>query len=161
MTTKIFLMFLCTAVGTFCGYSVLLSHKRNYVYLDGVCDVINALKQNLSYKKDALPVALGRINVTSRQLKKNIEEYISFASGQSDKRDISRGFLSQSTYNAVTELFGAIGGSDESSQSRGLDALYTRFDKLRSAAETKYKKFGPVAVKLGFLIGLGTGVLIL
>ena len=161
MSTKLFIVFLCAAVGTFCGYMILLSYKKNYSYLDGVCNMISALKQNLSYKKDTVPVVLSGLTVGNAQLKKNIQEYIDFTKGQSDKRVVSRGFLPQSTFNGVQDLFSAIGGSDENSQSTRLETLSVRFEKLRSAAESKYKKFGSVAVKLGFLIGLGAGVLVL
>ncbi|MDE6201060.1 MAG: hypothetical protein K2M47_04200 [Clostridiales bacterium] len=161
MSTKLFLLFLCAAVGTFCGYMILLSYKKNYSYLDGVCGMINALKQNLSYKKDSVPVVLGGLKVESSQLQKNIREYIGFTDGQSDGRVISRGFLPQSTYDGVNDLFEAIGGSDESSQNARLDALSLRFEKLRAEAERKYKSMGAVAVKLGFLIGLGIGILVL
>ena len=161
MIVKLFLLFLCVAAGTFCGYMILLSYKKNYSYLDGVCGMIGALKQNLSYKKDAVPKVLGELKVGSAQLQKNINEYIGFTVGHSDKRVISRGFLPQSTYHGVTDLFEAIGGSDESSQNARLDALTLRFNKLRLDAERKYKTMGSVAVKLGFLIGLGVGVLVL
>lgn len=161
MSVKLFLLFLCVAAGTLCGYMILLSYKKNYSYLDGVCGIINALKQNLSYKKDAVPKVLGGIKVVSAQLQKNINEYIGFADGRYDKRIISRGFLPQSTYDGAIDLFDAIGGSDESSQNARLDALLLRFNKLRAEAERKYKSLGAVAVKLGFLIGLGVGVLVL
>ena len=158
---SIFLLFICAAVGTFSGYLILLSHKRHYTYLYDVCAVISALKQNLSYKKDPVPVVLGGLNVGSAQLKKNIQEYISFASGQSANKEVSRGFLPQATYDGVIELFDSLGGSDERSQGARLDAHLSRFEKLRDAAEKKYKEIGGVAVKLGFLIGLGVGVLAL
>lgn len=161
MSTRLFILFLSVAVGTFCGYMVLLSYKRNYSYLGGVCDMLSALKQNLAYKKDTVPIVLSRLTVTNVQLKKNIDEYIAFAAGQTEGREVSRGFLPQSTFDGVTELFAAIGSSDESSQSARLDEFTARFDKLRADAENKYTKYGSVAVKLGFLFGLGVGVLVL
>ena len=161
MSIRLLILFLSAAVGTFCGYMVLLSHKRNYSYLSGVCDMLSALKQNLAYKKDTVPIVLGGLTVANAQLKKNIDEYVAFTLGQSDKHEVSRGFLPQSTYDGVTDLFAAIGASDESSQGLRLDALILRFDKLHADAERKYTKYGSVAVKLGFLVGLGVGVLVL
>ena len=159
--SSVVLVFLGAAVGTLCGYFIFLSYKRQYSYLDGVCAMINALKQNLSYKKDSVPVVLGALNVDNAQLKKNIQEYIDFASGQSATKDLSRGFLPQDTFDGVTELFDSIGGSDEGTQRARLDAFLTRFEKLRETAEQKFRGQGAVAVKLGFLIGLGVGVLAL
>lgn len=161
MSTKLFLLFLCVAVGTLCGYIVLLSYKKNYSYLDGVCGMISALKQNLIYKKDSVPLVLGGMPVSSSQLKKNIDEYIDFTAGKSDKRITSRGFLSKTAFDEVSELFGALGGSDEGTQTVQLDGFAARFECLRSEAERKYKKYGGVAVRLGFLLGLGLGVLVL
>lgn len=158
---SVFLMFVSAAVGTFCGYMILLSYKRHYSYLDEMCTVISALKQNLSYKKDSVPVVLGGLNIGNAQLKKNIQEYINFASGQSINKDISRGFLPQTTFDSTKELFDSIGNSDEGTQGARLDAHLSRFEKLRAAAEKKYKDIGGVAVKLGFLLGLGVGVLAL
>lgn len=161
MSTKLFLIFLCVAVGTLCGYVVMLSYKKNYSYLDGVCGMIGALKQNLIYKKDSAPRVLGGLPVSSSQLKKNIDEYIDFTAGKSDKRIVSRGFLSKTAFDEVGELFGAIGGSDEGTQIAQLDGFTAKFENLRADAERKYKKYGAVAVKLGFLLGLGVGVLVL
>ncbi|MDE6029369.1 MAG: hypothetical protein K2F90_03510 [Clostridiales bacterium] len=161
MSARLFILFLCVAAGTLCGYTILLSYKRNYSYLDGVCGMISALKQNLSYKKDAVHIVLGGLSLSNAQLQKNVNEYLGYLGGQSEGRTISRGFLPQATYDGVTDLFEAIGGSDESSQNLRLEALSVRFEKLKSDAETKYKSMGAVAVKLGFLIGLGVGVLAL
>ena len=161
MMGSVFLLFVCAAIGTLCGYLILLSYKRHYSYLDDACAVISALKQNLSYKKDSVPAVLGRLNVTNAQLKKNIQEYISFASGQSANKELSRGFLPQATFDGVKELFDFIGGSDEGTQGARLDAHLTRFEKLREDAEKKYKGQGRVAVKLGLLIGLAVGVVAL
>ena len=161
MSTKLFLLFLCVAVGTLCGYIVMMSYKKNLSYLDGVCGMIGALKQNLIYKKDSVPLVLGSLPVSSSQLKKNIEEYIDFTAGKSDKRIVSRGFLSKLTFNEVSELFFALGGSDEGTQTAQLDGFTVKFDNMRTEAERKYKKYGSVAVKLGFLLGLGVGILVL
>ncbi|MDE7164817.1 MAG: hypothetical protein K2O04_05300 [Clostridiales bacterium] len=161
MSTRLLIVFLSVAVGTLCGYIVFLSYKRNYTYLGGVCDMLSALKQNLAYKKDTVPVVLSGMTISNALLKKNIDEYIAYTAGQSDKREVSRGFLPQSTFDGVNDLFAAIGGSDENSQSARLDALELRFDKLLADAERKYTKYGSVAVKLGFLVGLGVGVLVL
>lgn len=161
MSTKLFLICLCVAVGTFCGYLVLQSYKKNYSYMDGVCGLISSLKQNLIYKKDSVPLVLGSMPVSSSQLKKNIDEYIDFTAGKSDKRIVSRGFLSKSAFDEVSELFGALGSSDEGTQTAQLDGFAAKFENLRAEAERKYKKYGTVAVRLGFLLGLGLGVLVL
>ena len=53
MSVKILIVFICTAVGTAAGYFVMCIYKRNFDYLDGVCKLLNELKRNISYRRDA------------------------------------------------------------------------------------------------------------
>ena len=161
MSLKIFIVFLCAAIGVATGYAVMRSYKRNYEYLDGVCALIAELKRNIAYRRDGAVSVLRAMEIKSRQLEKNVGEYVAFAGGKADKPDISRGILSAEVYERTREFFASIGRSDGQSQINELDMFGERFIGLRDAAETKYKKLGGVAVKLGFLIGLGVGILAL
>lgn len=161
MSVKILIVFICTAVGTAAGYFVMCVYKRNFDYLDGVCKLLNELKRNISYRRDAAASVLGAAAIDSAQLKKNVAEYITYTGGKADKPTLSRGFLSAETYARVCELFYSLGKSDGNSQLDELEMFLKTFGDLRAAAETKCKKQGAVAVKLGFLLGLGVGVLTL
>ncbi|MCH5165745.1 MAG: hypothetical protein J1G01_05030 [Clostridiales bacterium] len=161
MSVKIMVVFLCAAIGTAGGYFVMCTYRRNFVYLDGVCKMIGELKRNIAYRRDGVASIIGTMSAESVQLKKNIAEYIDYAVGKVDAPQISRGFLPKETYERITELFRSIGRSDGSSQIDELNMYEDAFSKLREAAEIKYSKHGAVAVKLGFLLGLGVGILTL
>lgn len=161
MSTKILIIFICAAVGTAAGYLVMKSYRRNFAYLDGVCKLIGELKRNISYRRDVASSVLGALDIESAQLKKNVEEYIAFAGGKDEKPNISRGFLPLEVYTRVCDLFCSLGKSDGSSQLDELNMFGDAFKSMRDGAEQKCKKYGTIAVKLGFLLGLGVGVLTL
>lgn len=161
MSAKIIVIFICAAVGTAAGYIIMRSYKRNFVYLDGVCKLIGELKRNIAYRKDSAATVLSGMTTDSALLKKNIDEYVAFTAGKDEKPNISRGFLAADAYGRVCELFSSIGRSDGSSQIDQLDMFGETFGNFRSIAEQKCKKYGAIAVKLGFLFGLGVGVLTL
>lgn len=161
MSVKILIVFVCTAVGTLVGFLIMLRYKRNSAYFEGICAVISELKRNISYRRDSASQVLGGMNIESAQLKKNVGEYIEYAKGTSDKPTISRGFLSEEAYSRVCELFGSLGRADSATQIRELDMFSETFGKLSAAAKQKSDKLGAVAVKIGFLLGLGVGILTL
>lgn len=159
MTFKLLIVFACAAGGLFCGYTVLLTYKKSFAYLSDVCMMISELRHNLSYRNDPVPDVLRRLSYGSPQLKRNIAEYVDYIDGKTDTFDLGKGYLSKATYAEVAELFGALGMSDGKTQSDMLSAYSSKFEERRAEAEKKYNKYGAVAVKLGFLLGLGVGIL--
>lgn len=161
MTTKLLLLFLFMGMGTFCGYSVMLSLRRRYLYLSGVCKVIGDIKRNVAYRKDSLSGMLAGFDCESAQLKKNVEEFIRYADGKSDSPQFSRGFLPKDIFDRAVELFTSIGKSDGPTQIEQLSVFEKDFTKLCAESEKKYTDVGGIAVKLGFLLGLGVGILVM
>lgn len=161
MTNKLFIMAVCAAVGAAAGFIVMKTYKRRLAYLTGVCNMIGELKRNISYRKDSAASILGAFDTDSAQLKKNISEYIAYTEAKDGALDISRGFLSGDDHAKVKEFFGALGTSDGASQMDRLDAFSAMFTVLRDKAAEKSDKYGALSVKLGFLLGLGVGVLFL
>ncbi len=161
MTNKLFIIALCAAVGAGAGFVMMKAYKRRLAYLSGVCDMISELKRNISYRKDSAARVLGAFSTSSAQLKKNIDEYIAYSESKSGTLAVSRGFLSGGDHAKVTELFGALGNSDGPSQMARLDAFSGVFGELKERAALKSEKYGALSVKLGFLFGLGVGVLFL
>lgn len=161
MSVKILIIFACAAAGTATGYAVMLSYKKNYAYLDGVCALIDELVRNISYRCDSAAAVIKSVEVKSSQLNKNIGEYLEYAGGKLDAPDLSRGFLPQRTFDKVKELFCSLGKTDGNTQLSQLKVFADEFGRLKNDAETKYNKYGAVAVKLGFLFGAGVGVLAL
>ncbi|MCH5162983.1 MAG: hypothetical protein J1G38_05795 [Clostridiales bacterium] len=161
MTNKLFILVICAAVGTAAGFIVMKTYKRKHAYLVGVCDMIGELKRNISYRNDSAASILGAFDTESTQLKKNIGEYIAYTEAKDGKLDISRGFLSSGDHAKVKELFGALGTSDGASQMERLNSFSKLFEDMRDKAGEKSDKYGALSVKLGFLFGLGVGVLFL
>lgn len=161
MTGKILIVVICAAVGTFAGFVVMNAYRRNVEYLDGVCGLISELKRNMAYRRDAAASVLSGFETKSVQLKKNIGEYMAFVNAKDGKLEISRGFLPPRTHSGVCELFASLGGGDGGAQQRELEIFGSTFEEQRATAAKKSEKYGALAVKLGFLFGLGVGILTL
>lgn len=163
MTQKILIIVICATVGTVSGYIVMKTFKRNLDYLTDLCALIEELKRNISYRSDGAVEILGRFssNAGSAQLKKNIAEYVDYASSKSGALSVSRGFLSKDVYSSVNEFFSSLGGADRNGQLDALGAFSQAFEKHRERAAERSTKYGTLSVKLGFLFGLGVGVLFL
>lgn len=160
-TIKVLVVFLCAAIGTACGYAIMRRYRRDKCYFDCLVKMIDELKHNITFRKDKLADILGRLSPDSALLKKNVEEYICYVGSKAEKPALSRGFLSENTYAQVVELFSTLGASDENTQLNRLNEFSGTFERMRADADAKYNKYGAAAVKLGFLFGLGVGVLTL
>lgn len=161
MSVKIFVMCICAAIGTCAGYIVMRTFKRNRNYFDGILSMIRELKRNISYRRDSAASILQSAETESAQLKKNIGEYIAYVKAKDGKLELSRGFLSADEFKSVNDLFCSLGRSDGGTQIGELDLFEKQFETFRERAATRYDKYGSLAVKLGFLFGLGVGVLFL
>lgn len=159
--TKLLLVFVFAAIGTAAGFTVMRAYRRDLSYLSGVCAMIDELKRNISYRKDGAADILRGYRSDSERLNVNVGEYLKYVSEKDGTLGISKGFLSAPVHKAVSEFFASLGRSDGESQLKELDAYGTSFAKLRDAAKEKSEKYGALAVKLGFLFGLGVGVLFL
>lgn len=161
MSVKLLIICICAAVGTLAGFLTMQSYRRSYRYLDGICSLINELKRNIAYRRDSVASILGEYKTDSSQLKKNIDEYIAYASSKDGSPNISRGSMSAAVYEKVSGLFRALGRSNGDGEISELERFGLEFTELRDKAAQKSEKYGPLAVKLGFLFGLGVGVLFL
>ena len=161
MSAKLIVVVLCAAIGTATGYMIMRSYRRNFEYLDGLCEVVNELKRNIAYRRDGTCGVLRGMTFKCSLLGKNVGEYVEFATGKQEKPNISRGFLPADIHASACEFFAGLGGGDGGSQLDVLNMYADKFGAMRSAAETKSTKYGGVAVKLGFLVGLGIGILVL
>lgn len=163
MTIKLLIIAVCAALGTATGYVVMLSYKKRSCYMSGICALIGEMKRNISYRRDAVTRIAGNYSgsIESALLKKHIEEYATFVAAKDGKLALSRGYLSADVYSSVCSMFSALGKTDEKSQIDELDMFESVFSGYREKACERVEKYGALAVKLGFLLGLGVGVLFL
>lgn len=161
MSVKIVIVALCAAIGTATGYLIMRSYKRNFEYLDGLTAAVNELKRNIAYRRDGTCGVLRGMTFKSALLCKNVAEYVEFAGGKREKPEISRGALPADIHAAACEFFAALAAGDGGAQTSTLDMYAEKFGAMRTVASEKCAKQGGVAVKLGFLVGLGIGILVL
>lgn len=161
MSVKIVVVFLCAAIGTATGYAIMRTYKLKHEYLSELCSVIAELKHDVSYRCDGVVSVMRKSNIKNKLLCKNIGEYISFAEGKADGPHVSKGYLNDDAYKLSGDFFSSVGRSDGKSQMEELKMFGEKCTALCAVAEEKSKKIGVASVKLGFLIGLGIGILVL
>lgn len=161
MLNKLLMLIVCTALGTTIGILIMRSFKRSSLYMDSVCAMISELKRNVAYKRDSVIKVLTLFNTESNQLKKNIDEYANYVSSKNSKLQLSRGYLTVDEHKKVCGLFESLGVSDSHTQEEMLNNFSEVFGRYKVLTREKEEKFGMLAVKLGFLFGLGVGILFL
>ena len=161
MSVKIFIVFLCAAVGTGLGFWLSRLYQRTSKYYLSVCELISELKRNIACRRDSVASVMKGFKSNSERLASQISEYIAFVSTKDGDLKLSRGFLSASAFSDVNGFFCSLGAMDQDSQANDLDMYYKKFEADYNAATEKSKKYGPLAIKLGFLFGLCLGILFL
>lgn len=159
MSIKIFIVFVCAAIGTGLGFVLSRAYRRKTVYYSSMCELVNELKRNISYRRDSVVSVMKNFKSGSDRLNSQISEYIGYVSTKDGELKLSRGFLPASAFAEINGFFSSLGFSDGESQARELDGYAKKFEAEYSAASEKSKKYGPLAIKLGFLFGLCLGIL--
>ncbi len=161
MSVKIFMLFLCAAIGTAAGFALSRLFLRTSRYFSGVCELISELKRNISYRRDSVVSVMKNFKSKSERLNGQISEYISYVSTKDGELKLSRGFLSATAFSDINAFFGSLGKADGDTQMSDLELYLSKFEAQSAAAEEKSKKYGPLSIKLGFLFGLCVGILFL
>lgn len=161
MSVKIFMLFVCAAIGTGAGFGFSRMYLRSSAYYSGICELIGELKRSIAVRRDSVVSVMKKFTSKSDRLNSQIAEYISYISSKDGELRISRGFLSSSAYSEVSGFFSSLGGADGEAQVKDLDRYLSKFEADFAAADEKSKKYGPLAIKLGFLFGLCAGILFL
>lgn len=161
MSVKIFIVFLCAAIGTAAGFALSKMFLRTSRYYAAVCELIAELKRNISYRRDTVVSVMKNFKSQSDRLNNQIGEYVSYVSTKDGELKLSRGFLSTAAFSEVNSFFSSLGKADGDTQVNDLDMFYSKFESLASGAADRSKKYGPLSIKLGFLFGLCVGILFL
>ncbi|MCH5350337.1 MAG: hypothetical protein J1F39_00015 [Clostridiales bacterium] len=161
MSVKIFVAFLCAAIGTGLGFTVSRLYAKTSKYYLSVLELITELKRNIAYRRDSVASVMKGFKAGSERLGTQIAEYLAFVSTKNGELKLSRGFLSSSSFSDIVGFFSSLGRADGDGQEKDLDMYYKKFEADYAAATEKSKKYGPLAIKLGFLFGLCLGILFL
>ncbi len=158
MTGKILLLILLTAAGGFGGVCVGKRSVRRRQYFEQIITLINSLISDFSFRQSNVCEILRSMELPA--LSVHIEEFCAYASGGNELK-LSRLDLKDREYSSVYELFSALGTYDLTTQVYVLENYKTKMNEFYVECREKEKKSASTCVKLGALLGLACGVMIL
>lgn len=159
MTVKLTLMFMSAVVGTFIGLILTKRLTRRRKYFEELILLVNTLIGDFRFKQNSVSSILK--NFSADATKSTVAEFTTFADGAEHELKLSRQDMTKREYNVVYEMFSALGTYDLDTQVFMLDTYKTKLNEFYEAAKDMEARYGKVYIKLGFLFGLGLGLVLL
>ncbi len=159
MTVKLTLMFMSAVVGTFIGLILSKRLTRRRRYFEEMISLINTLIGDFRFKQNSVTSLLK--SFSADETKSTVEEFIAYVDSSGSELKLSKQDLTKREHNVVYEMFSALGTYDLDTQVFMLDSYKKKFEEFYGAAKDSEERYGKVYVKLGFLFGLGLGLVLL
>ena len=150
-------------LSSFCGFMIGLAltkrnkERENY-YRDAV-KLCSHLINNISYKADKISSVISGAEVDSAALKKNIAEYETYLGG--GEFSLSDNCLTKKEGADVKAFFMELGRYDGDTQLSELRRREGEFKQKFNDIKAKNDKQGNMYIKLGLLVGLLIGILLI
>lgn len=153
----IIVIFVCGCAGCLIGVFFYKKYKERSAYFTDVVGLIETLVVDVRYRQDGLLMVLNNYKVG---LKSDFSSTIeSFLNGNIGEQKIS--VLNKIERKRVEKFFASLGRIDSDTQLLLLQGEKEEFTKLSTLAKEKFVKYGSMFIKLGFLLGIGIGILLI
>jgi hypothetical protein len=156
MIIKIIFVLLFGTAGAYVGILLKKRLDRKKIYFADALAFCENFKHNLTYNQNKLKEFVDEFNFSSNEYKRDVDNFLK----NFDVDFTLSNVLSQEEKNEIKKLFSSIGKVDVQTQLTLIEerknALKIICDKLKEKSE----KDGKLFVKLGLLIGLCAGVLL-
>ena len=156
-TTKLLLLALGCASGLFVGIFFSNELKKKKCFYEELAIFIDEILGDLGFRQNGIrTVALNYANESKSYLKNVLEEYAA-------NPNVVPAFLFLSGNERVTvkDFFSNLGKTDIVTQRSELENIKPKIQELRNTYKTKHEKKGAMYIKLGLLVGLAVGILLL
>ena len=165
MITKFFLGIAIVAFTSFCGYIFAKKYRIRKLFFSQWKEFNERFLNEISYYKRPLGEFSSKY-MYKGEFNDLLENYFSCLSGEMSGftevlKSADYGFLSREEKAAVYDYFTMLGKGDSLSQKSYFSAAKETLGKFQTNAETTYKKYGDLYIKLGFLCGLFLLILII
>ena len=159
MITKLCIVCLCVAASVMIGLMLYKRKQSRIKYFESAVRLTEKLISDISFRRESLTTVLTEFSREDKsELKKHID---TFVSSPYDSVVISGKLLKPEEKRLMREFFGSLGLTDTQTQIGELNSYKSRFEQIYNDENEKFKKSGPLSLKLSVLIGLAVGVLIL
>ena len=160
MTTKLLMVALSMVAGTMGGLILSKRLSRRAEYFDALLNLNNLIISEVKFRKSTTKAILSEFVKTSNSpLNSTLNEYI--LCGDISKLTISKGVLTKAEAAEIKKFLLSLGTADSVTQIFELENYKVKFIQMKEAAFEKRKKYGGMYVKLGFLLGIAIGIIII
>ena len=156
---SIFILVLSGFCGLMIGLSFMRRSKDREGYYRSMVSLCSHLINNISYKADRIGKVLSQAEVDSGALKRNLKEYEAYIDGK--EFVFSQSVLTKSEATCIKQFFVELGRYDGETQICDLKKREHDFIAKYNEIKQKNAKQGFMSVKLGLLIGLLVGILLI
>jgi len=139
-------------------------------YYAGMVELCDALRRNLMFRRDKLPLFLTEHEPEEKLLVKHLQKFGLFVSGElpllkadekKEKSYLERGYLKQKEVEQVQKFLEGLGAGDSATEIEGIDSYRELFAELHGKYKANNDKMGTAYTKLGFLGGLAAGIILI
>jgi len=139
-------------------------------YYAGMVELCDALRRNLMFRRDKLPLFLEEQEPDEKLLVKHLQKFGQFVKGElpppnvdskKEQSYLDRGFLKQKELEQVQKFLEGLGSGDSVTEIEGLESYRELFAELLAKYKASNEKMGSAYTKLGFLGGLAMGIVLL
>ncbi len=130
-------------------------------YFEDLCYLLNSISCDMRFKQTQLLRLLDEYAPKHGALRTNVDEFSSYATGKESELKLSRRDLSEREHKFIIELFSTLGRYDLSTQMLNLEALKVKAEEFFMQSKIVEEKQSLQAKKLGVMLGLLVGVLVL
>jgi len=167
---NLFITFICIALGTMSGLYFSKRSQAKVRYYAGMVGLCDALRRNLMFRRDKLPLFLAEHKPEEKLLEKHLQKFGLFVGGEllppkiegeKEKSYLERGYLKQNELEQVQKFLEGLGAGDSATEIEGIDSYRELFAELHAKYKASNDKMGTAYTKLGFLGGLAAGIVLL
>ncbi|MDR0426897.1 MAG: stage III sporulation protein AB [Clostridiales bacterium] len=161
LATKLLIAFLSCVAGTLFGLALSKRLTRRRRYFEELISLINLLESDLRFKQENISILLDASTAHSvSKVRTNALEFIAYAGG-GGALSVTKHDLTRREFAVVAEFFQSLGTLDLSTQLFVFDNYRTKLKEFYEAADRAERAMGKSYVKLGFLMGLAAGIMLL
>ena len=160
MLIKLIMVCVSGTIGILVGKIFYKRYQNSYLYYNDLCVFIDSISQNLSFKQENLLTFIGSYSASSEIFSTQIENFSNYISSKG-VFTVSITCISHAEKMQIEKFFRKLGTVDIFTQRDQLSAAKSEFEQRRSSAKNNLDKKGSMSIKLGGLIGLAVGILLI
>ena len=156
---KFIVLLLLGGACVYIGFRYSQKYKKRADFFQAIVMLCQKFDVEMNYSKERVKNILLNLDAKIKSKLLGVEQnYIAFLNQENplQKESLFKGvqILKEDERDTIFMFFKNLGRSDLESQSKEIRNFQSRFDAAHQTAQSENKKYGSLAIKLGFIAGL-------